>query len=507
VARKRSHSARRRRDAVAAYQAQQTGDQPAKADDAKEPAGTDRPTTSKAGTGRAKTRSRSASRRAEKGRAGDGPQPIACPQCGTKYRVPEEAMQSQITCANCKRRFFPGASTRRAPKNNNSSMYIALGAVAGVAILIGVVISNLGPSVTKLVPSEISKKSVEIGWHNGRVQAVVAWANALQSEADFVLSRSTDVRAIQELLGVEPDRPYAGSGSYEQQELEKTILSALKTDERSMVFREFKPEEGSLDTEAMASAPRGTVTLQMPPREGTVYHQMAAEAAANSKLGYYKGAEVRVRVSFVMNGEELKVDGWEVLNKPKRPRKRTAHKPHEKIAAPEIKEREFGGQKIKVAESELIPLDHLPDTPAELAKEIDQLIDSLMDLDNVRYNRTYMRLKEIGRPAIPRLLNKMYLVKPTTEEDRLGLFRVISAMTTLSGVRFGYSPADRKDFLIGGTDEERTSALKQWYAWWYQNHDRDFTKAIDKEDDESLLLTEEEKAARRKNAGSEKKRP
>ena len=74
------------------------------------------------------------------------------------------------------------------------------------------------------------------------------------------------------------------------------------------------------------------------------------------------------------------------------------------------------------------------------------------------------------------------------------------ALTAMSGMQFGYNVADRKDLLVGGTPEERTSALKQWYAWWYKYHDQDFTRAIDKEDDESLLLTEEEKAAKRQEA-------
>lgn len=507
MARKRTHSARRKRDAIAAYQAQKADKDTTGPAPTGEAGGKEAERGAKTGTGRAASRTRSASRRASQDAAADGPQSIPCPQCGTKYRVPQEAMQSQITCRNCKRSFFPGASTRRAPKNNQSSLYIALAAVGLVAVLIGVIISNMGPNTVQMSQVAPPVKSVNIGWSNARVQTVVEWAKAVHAETDFVLSRSTEIGAMQSFLGVNPEQPHASAGSQEQQAIEKAVLAALKTDDRAMVFRQFEPQEANLDSESMATGDQGTVLMQLPPREGTVYHEMAQEAAAKSKLGYWKGAEIKVRVAFVMHGTEVKVTSWDVLNPPRTPTRRSNHKAHDQIAAPELKSREFGGQKITVAESELIPLDHLADTPAELRREIDGLIDGLMDLDNIRYNRTYTRLKEIGRPAIPRLLNKMYLVKPTTEEDRLGLFRVISAMSTLSGVRFGYSPADRKDFLVGGTDEERVSALKQWYAWWYENHDRDFTSAIDKEDDESLLLTEEEKAALKKKAKSIPKTP
>ena len=48
---------------------------------------------------------------------------------------------------------------------------------------------------------------------------------------------------------------------------------------------------------------------------------------------------------------------------------------------------------------------------------------------------------------------------------------------------------------LAGTDEQRLSALKQWYAWWYENHAGDYETGKNKADDESLMLTEAEKKA------------
>ena len=149
-------------------------------------------------------------------------------------------------------------------------------------------------------------------------------------------------------------------------------------------------------------------------------------------------------------------------------------------------------------ESKLIPLEHLEDTPPELRKEIDGLIAKMIDLDGPGYqfNRCSRRLREIGRPAIPRLLNKMYETPAKVREDVLVLARIVGALRDTSGVAFGFNPADRKDSDIGGTEEERLSALRQWYAWWYTAHNRDFTRAIDKSEGEDLFETDAEKAAR-----------
>lgn len=505
MARRRTPSARRKRAQIAAFEQQSRDDQtsePTPEDSAPgAPAAPEPKPSSGTGKGRPASAPRSASRRA---RADSGePGVIACPQCGTQYRVPESAMESKLTCKNCRRSFFPKTSTRKPRHRNQAAPYIALGSVAIVAIVIGIVISNLGPSEVKLVEKAPVQQSVNTGWTNPRVQRVVEWAKAIATESDFVLNRSSDFASLQNVLGVSEDEPWGSTGGDDRANLEKAILAELKSGDRTLIFREFQPEEGELDTEAMATADHGVVLLQLPPREGTVYHEMAQEHEAKSKLGYWKGAEAQVRVAFAMAGPELKVTGWEVVKQPRKPAPKSSHKPHEKIAAPETVERKFGEATIKVTESELVPLDHLADTPPELRAEIDGLIETLMDVETVRYNRAIMRLEKIGRPAIPRLLNKMYEVKPVTKDDREGLKRVISAMTSLSGMQFGYNVADRESLLIGGTPQERTSSLKQWYAWWYKYHDQDFTSAIDKEDDESLFLTEEEKAALKKSAEGE----
>ncbi len=485
MARRRHSSARRRREAVAAFKDKA----PAPAAKPAQPA----------------TPSPAAARLEP---ADDGPKVISCPQCGKQYRVPPAAMSRKLTCKNCTRTFIPKAATRshgrNAARRNNTSTYVALGAVAVGAIVIGIIIANLGPVELETAPQAApTAKSVDIGWSNPRVQKVVAWANAVHDKDTFLLSRSTDTAAIQAFLAVELDRPILNQPLEQRAEVEKIVLGELINGEKSQILRDFSAQDAQLDEEAMATSPAGTVLLRMPPREGTVY----AELAQRPGLGYTRGMEAQVRVSFRWRDPDVLVTGWETVRQPPKPRERKGHKPHEVIPQPVVSERKFGGQTIQVAESELVPLDHLPDTPPELRQEIDDLIAALIDLDapGAVSNRSINRLVEIGRPAIPRLLTKLTEVEPTGD-GKLQLLRVLQALRTMSGARFGFNPADRKELLVGGTKEERLSALKQWYAWWYKNHDRDFTSAIDKEDDESLFLTEKEKQARKAQAAEAAKK-
>ena len=71
-------------------------------------------------------------------------------------------------------------------------------------------------------------------------------------------------------------------------------------------------------------------------------------------------------------------------------------------------------------------------------------------------------------------------------------------LSQVTGVRKNFNVADSHEVSAEINQAQRMSALKQWYAWWYERHDEDFDTAIDKEEDETLFLTEAEKAAMKK---------
>ena len=98
-------------------------------------------------------------------------------------------------------------------------------------------------------------------------------------------------------------------------------------------------------------------------------------------------------------------------------------------------------------------------------------------------------LEEIGKPAVPRLLNQMYETKMDSKGSIQQLRRVCQALEMITGQRFGFT----FDKPGGESNEEiRISALRQWYGYWSSHHDReDWDIAKDRE--ESLEFPGREK--------------
>lgn len=368
-------------------------------------------------------------------------------------------------------------------KGNQTAMYAMLG-VGGIAVLgLIVVLANSGGTPAR---SETKKEVVDslaainITWEHPRVQSVAKWAAAIGDGTDLDLSRFSDFDALRQSLAITTD-------AIEPKAIEAAVLAHLKAHTASLVFREFQPVDGTLTERAMHNADLGAVQLTMRPRPGKDYHP---------------DIKAQVTVRFRTGAADILVTGFDVDKLPPALRPQPArHKPHEIIAKPQLVERTFNGKTEKVAESELVPLEHLPEATPEQRQEIDTLIAKMINLESsgADFNRAARRLRDIGRPVVPRLLNKMYETPLRTENDRLVLMRLDSCMRDMTGIAKGFSAVESKESGVGGTDAERLSALKQWYAWWYRNHDAaDFARAIDKSQGEDLFETKAEKDARKK---------
>lgn len=403
-------------------------------------------------------------------------------------------MDRKVSCTHCSRTFFPkAASTRSLRKKNEAAPYVWIGIGVVLLILLGVVISNAtAPRPTQVTEEAAPPPVLRVGWSNERVQEVVKWVDAIAEKREFDIEVRSDLAALQSQLGIE-GTPYDQLVGEARKAMRDKILAALQTHPSTMVFRVFRPQDARLADPAMAKAPQGEVRVLLGEPRDTENFSPNAEAHA----------VVRYRWEETLP----KVTGWEVgkiLGKRIKRKPRYAHPPG--IKKPVKKKRRLGGKEITVLEAEPAPLGHLPDTPEPLRKEIDRLIDQLMDLDasGIVANRAARRLKEIGKPAVPRLLNKFYEIKPRTRDEVLALNRVVHALRDLTGLAFGYNPREGvTQEGIGATEEERMSALKQWFAWWWKYANRpDWQYAIQKGEGEELFETKAERKARGKRSGA-----
>src|SRR5690606_38947963 len=101
------------------------------------PAASSRPAASgrSAAVGRGKSAEPAGPRRPQIDR--EGRATIACPNCGARYKIREDALEEKTQCRQCQRTFFPlaAAQSRRAPKNDSKPLvYMIVGLVAVVVI-------------------------------------------------------------------------------------------------------------------------------------------------------------------------------------------------------------------------------------------------------------------------------------------------------------------------------------------------------------------------------------
>lgn len=346
--------------------------------------------------------------------------------------------------------------------------------VGGVAVVIVAIILASGGDKPKDTTAPVVKAEPNLGWSNERVQAVVKWVQSVAAADRIELAINTDLDAFQKRFGLGDSRAVSTLSGDERTQLKDAILEDLLTKDETKLLREFIPYSGRLVDASMAESGVGRVSLDM-------------QASADVRERYI--SEGNIEVSFTTRQGRYVVDGFSVTSAPKEKVVR-AVKPktkHEEIAKPEAKKIERDGKSFTVFEAEVVPLEHLADTPAALRTEIDQLIAELARADNLPRERSKARsrLREIGKPAVPRLLTRFNDIKADTTDGIAQLTQIDALLRDMSGLSFGFSPAHNTVLTSPAENEEaRASALKQWYGWWYYYHDKPLDLAFDKEEED-----------------------
>lgn len=405
-------------------------------------------------------RSSSASNRSAAGpRAGrDGKIEVYCPGCGTAYRLPEDQLEAKIKCKQCTRLFFAKNATKRPSKEKEQKMLWTIGAVVLGAVIVGVVIVNMGktePAPVRSMERADAKKQVDLGEGNPRVQDVKKWVVAMGEAKTFDIEMTCDLGKMQERFSIAPGRLLANLRGDELLRVKTEVVDALTKGEDTRLFRELEWSDGRLTDAAMAEGSTGKVEAYMNARDDKKWRSGGT-----------------LQLLFAMDGNQVRVTGWDWVQMPEpkaEPKPKSSHKAHEQIGKAEVVTRKIGDVEKQVREAKIVPLEHLEGTPAELRAEIDRLITQLVDLEQVpkEKNKVKKRLYDLGKPAIPRLLTKFYEIPGKTPEERMSLNLVARQLQDMTGQGFGYSPDE-----ISATDDMRLSALRRYYAWWTDNHDR-----------------------------------
>lgn len=371
--------------------------------------------------------------------------------------------------------FIPAAASKRgASRQNPATPFLWGGGILAVMIVGAMLISGGGDDGSQNRNKPAPPKRVETGSANPRVRDAMAWYEAMSTDNRFELGRYTDLQGMRKSLGIDNIDGTA-------EDLEKRVLDALLAADSAKLIRDTEPTSGQVDT-TDAEAETGKVILYVTPDE-----------QAQAKYFDQGGGEVWVWFTFA--NDRARISRFEVVSgirerAPKDDPNKIRPSTHEVIGQAQDVKRVYNGVEETVREAEIKALGHLDGTPENVQAEIDQRIAELIDLDapGAVPNRAAMRLKQIGKPSIPRLLNKFFEIPASNREQILQLRKVCQALEDITGQRFGFNPSMTEaadPAKSAHVEEMRQSALKQWYGWWADNHWRtDYDYAIQKDDAE-----------------------
>ncbi len=410
----------------------------------------------------------------------EGRRTVGCPSCGTEYRVPNDLLSEQMSCQSCGRAFVPSAvSTRSARKQNNAQPFILGGALLAFMI-IGLMLISGGGNKDVVQQQPERPRNVETGMKNSRVRDVAEWAEALASGNRFKLSSTTDVGAFVSFFEI-------GLVDGTASDRERLVLDRLLEDPKTAVLRDSYVGFGKIDRDA-AEADQGTVRLDLSIKE-------EAQKRWSQPTATYD-------VTFSVQGGRAKVTGFTAIYEPPPRAEPKARGPrpvkHDVIGDAASVERDYGGVKTTVREAELKPLPHMEGTSPDVQAKIDAHIATLVDMEGSggAANTASRRLKEIGKPAVPRLLNKLYELVVGNEASLrdqhtvLQIRRVTMGLEDVTGQRFGFDASVLESQT--SSQEYRLSSLRQWYGYWADNHWRDdWRLGVDESDDPFAEKTEE----------------
>lgn len=409
---------------------------------------------------------------------------IKCPACHASASLPDSKQGAKVRCGECGRVFvarLPGQSLSSGP----SPALIIVGAVVALGLL-GVLF--LGgdddapapprPSVSAAEPEfELEYELDSTGWDSAPVQAVVALHEAAFAGQRDTLrlglhgpKRLAYLREAGRLSDAVPAGEFDALPRSTQVELLEAWALELSDGEARVLVAEGQPYDGKVVELGQRDA---LVRVSVTPRQ---------------KDEGFGQRWVQWRLSRDSEDSDWRAWSWESwMSRRETERRERSH--------PDVAKVTLSDGSV-VLESEPKSLGHLDDTPEPLRTRIDELFATCTDLGlTVEASRARDELVEIGRPAIPILLNGLFETRLDTEEDAIRVNIMVTALREITGEYKGYEPQLLVGSSAGTTEERRQSAIRQWFAWW-DLHQRSFVEIEEAQDglEELIELSEEEKA-------------
>lgn len=400
----------------------------------------------------------------------DGKVDIFCPQCGAQYRIAEEAFDTKVECSQCHRVFFPKAGATKRPKAKDyTKAYMGFG--VGAVLVVGtLMLMNRGGDTppAKPVVADTSKSAQLQLDRKARAEQGMRWGRAVAAADLLTLRNYSDLSAMATVLGV--DATLIGDAR------DQAIVAALQKHDATRLFSEMECSTADV-SEAAVEAGSGAMTFY--------FNNKPGDTTFDPKAG------AQVTAQWSMQGSQMRVASFEVTAKPivrgtRAGDTKNTFKPSEEIAKPKVVETNRGGALVKVQESDPAPIAHLADTPEPMRQKVDALVKDLIasadpESPGALFNRSSNALKEIGKPAMPRLVNALYELYPDVNGNNQKISQVTRCLLSMTGMAFAYDVRGTGD--AAKDKAARESVIRQWFAWWWRFANDTHEDAIDQSED------------------------
>jgi len=387
---------------------------------------------------------------------------VRCPRCQTPYAVPEERTQNRVRCAGCGREFVPDLAGFKTRQRDYTGL-LAAGGFLVVALLLFLIFGGLGssgepegqpPPLFGEAPGATLPPSAEpaAATPSPEDPAVRVARSFVESVTTYNRERLERTLAFADVYASASDgeRSWIDLSAAEQAEFRRSFVDSLIHGERRGDLADREPVEA-----AVVSGDDARVQVRL---------LLKGPVAAEPYL-----------FRLVREGAEWRVAGFEKERIVEPP----APEPGPK--RPTLVDQVVLSDGSVVIEDEIRPMEHLEDTPSEARTRIDALIATLVDPNprlGMEIAEAREKLIEIGRPAIPRLLNALHDIPADGADNLVRLNLVNKTLEAITGFSTSFAPQLGEGSITSASPERLHSGLKQWFAWWKLNHKK-FEERVD----------------------------
>ncbi|MFH0944751.1 MAG: hypothetical protein V2A76_06095 [Planctomycetota bacterium] len=377
---------------------------------------------------------------------------IACPSCRSRFKVPLSTVGKTLPCPRCKEE-FQAMALRSAPRKSHGSGPIVYAAIVVGAILVAFLIMAVAgknstepepaaaSSAPERKPPATSEPSTAMDPKEVLEKRARNLLEALRTGNHPLLPDWIEYQRMHELRardGLE-ERSWQQLAQDEQYGKREEYLDLLMGDEATRKFTRIATVE-SLKTLSMGSG-KGKVAAVLRNALTDTTQDLTLEFVTSA--GSWKLARM---VREPIGGEQAPVE------------------------APQVPARERIEKSRRSPEGEVAEVELIPDTPSGTTREIERALASLLDTSTTTAaNQARTVLTEIGRPAIPHLLNALAAVDLANESDLLIATRLTSALTDLTGQDFPIVPGGNAGSMVGEGAVENEINRRKWFGWWRDN--------------------------------------